>query len=258
MATIQFSHANGIPAPVYQPLLDQLVPHDIHYLPVLGETVPPIRRNWAPLVDELISTLDARNEGPVVGMGHSLGGVVTLMAGKKRPDLFEKIILLDPPLLPWRIRRIVLPMAWMGPRLFRHIFPLAKGALKRRDHFHSKEEAYEYWSPKSFFRAFDPPCFEAYVEHALIPDKQGGFTLRIPKKMEAQIFATTPLFLPKAHPEIPTHYLYAIGKGAILEDNEVQEHQVTYPHFSFHPIPYGHMFPVEQPKWTAELIHSLI
>lgn len=258
MATIQFSHANGMPAPVYEPLLALLAPHKVHYLPVLGETAPPVGRDWSPLVDELIRTLEQRGGEPVVGLGHSLGAVVTLMAGRRRPDLFRRIIMLDPPLLPWRIRRLFLPLSWAGPALFKRWFPLAKGALRRRDRFDHREEAHAYWAPKSFFQSFDPACFEAYVQHALVDDGQGGLTLRIPRETEAQIFATTPARLPQASAYIPTDYFYAIGRGAILRPHEIQEHQRRYPHIRFHAVDGGHMFPVEQPQATAERILSLV
>jgi len=46
-------------------------------------------------------------EEPVVGVGHSLGGVLTLMAAAKKPALFQNIIILDPPLFSSQNRLLI-------------------------------------------------------------------------------------------------------------------------------------------------------
>ena len=37
-----------------------------------------------------------RNEGPAVVIGHSLGGMIAVLAAERRPDLFKAVIGLDP------------------------------------------------------------------------------------------------------------------------------------------------------------------
>ena len=51
-----------------------------------------------------------RNAGgsAIIGIGHSLGGILTFLAAYRRPELFKGIIMLDPPQL-------------MGPLLFSFI-----------------------------------------------------------------------------------------------------------------------------------------
>ena len=39
-----------------------------------------------------------REEGPAVVIGHSLGGIITVLAAERRPELFEAVIGLDPAL----------------------------------------------------------------------------------------------------------------------------------------------------------------
>ena len=106
MASIQFSHANGFPAPVYEPFLRHFSQHDIHAIPVLGEGKYTIRNSWKSLARELIDTIEARQTGPVVGIGHSLGGVATFWAAQQRPDLFSHVFLLDPPIFQWSARML--------------------------------------------------------------------------------------------------------------------------------------------------------
>jgi pimeloyl-ACP methyl ester carboxylesterase len=258
MAHIHFSHANGIPARTYQCFFDHLAPHQLHYLPVLGEGVYRIRRSWWPLADELIAEVERLGHPPVVGLGHSLGAVTTLMAAQRRPDLFERVILMDPPLLPWSIRRIIRLISPLGPGCRGRFFPLAKGAMRRKDRFESRAEAQAYWGRKAFFKGFHPPCFEAYVEHGLQPNGQGGLTLRIPKELEARVFATTPHRLPTGPIDTPIHYLYATGRGSIYELGGFAGTMRHYPHIDFVRVEEGHMFPLEKPQATAEMVKALV
>lgn len=84
---IHFSHANGFPAPVYRQLFAELSPdYDMGYLDMIGHDPRyPVTDSWPHLVEETLHTLQARYTQPVIGVGHSLGGVITLLAALRRP-----------------------------------------------------------------------------------------------------------------------------------------------------------------------------
>ena len=69
-----------------------------------------------------------------------------------RPDLVEKLVLVDPVILPLRYI--------FGYHLFNFfniahfISPLAKNALIRRNEWKTKEEAYDYFAGKNCFLKF--------------------------------------------------------------------------------------------------------
>ena len=88
--TIQFSHANGFPAPCYKSLFDHLKnDFEIRYIENLGHNPKfPVTDNWASLVDELIQDIEQSATLPLIGVGHSLGGAITLFAALKRPNSF--------------------------------------------------------------------------------------------------------------------------------------------------------------------------
>ena len=90
MSTIQFSHANGFPAACYQVLFEQLKPHDIQAVPVLGQGKYYPKKSWRSMAYELIENIENKDTTPVWGVGHSLGGVITLWASVLRPDLFQE------------------------------------------------------------------------------------------------------------------------------------------------------------------------
>ena len=49
------------------------------------------------LVDQVIDSIVRQAKGrKVIGLGHSLGSVLTLMASFRRPELFSQVIMLDP------------------------------------------------------------------------------------------------------------------------------------------------------------------
>lgn len=58
----------------------------------------PITRDWRYLVDEVIADIEQQfSQQQVIGLGHSFGGLVTLMAAYRRPELFSKLVIMDPP-----------------------------------------------------------------------------------------------------------------------------------------------------------------
>jgi pimeloyl-ACP methyl ester carboxylesterase len=253
---IHFSHANGFPSEVYQPLFDALAPHPVSYLPVSGASIPGDLPSWQPLVDELLLHLQATHTQPVVGLGHSLGAVLMLRAAQQSPGSFARIIMLDPPLFGPAKRLVIRLLRNLG--LAYRTIPIVKGALRRRDHFASREEAYTYWQAKSLFRHFPPESLHAYVAHGLEPAAEGGFHLRIPKSREANLFAGTPSVIGPALPKgLPSHLLYAAA-GGVSHPREVRVLQRALPTTTFEAFDGGHMFPLEQPQALAERVKALL
>jgi pimeloyl-ACP methyl ester carboxylesterase len=88
--TLVFSHANGFPAGTYRLLFEawrqagwrveaiEKIGHDPRY---------PVTSNWPRLRDQLIDFITERQAGPAWLVGHSLGGLLSLLAASRRPDL---------------------------------------------------------------------------------------------------------------------------------------------------------------------------
>ncbi|GAB4419307.1 MAG: alpha/beta hydrolase [Bacteroidia bacterium] len=255
MATIQFSHANGFPAESYSYLFSLLAPHTVQYVAAFGTGDYPVTHNWYPLVDELLADIEARGNLPVVGVGHSLGAILTLWAAQRKPAYFERLILFDPPFFSLPLRSIFFALNKLG--LSGRTIPIARQALRRRAHFDDKASAFSYWKPKRLFQRFHEQCFSDYVEHSLVPAPEGGLRLRISPALEHRIFSHTPYRIGPVRLPMPIHYLYP-KHGSVLPPADLRSLHRRFPGSELVAVEGGHMFPLEHPEATAARIHQII
>lgn len=258
---IHFAHANGIPAQVYQKLLNALKDDfDVICVPVLGaDRRYPIDNHWEGLTREVIDNIVKTAQGrKVIGIGHSLGGVLTFKAAIQRPELFEQVLMLDPPLIMGKESFFLHMAKTLKLKAVDSMSPAAL-SLRRRDHWESREQAAELLRPKGFYQHFDADCFNDYMQYALKDDLvRGGVELTIPKMDEVEIFRTNPSlwWLPQPKLQIPVHMLVA-EQGPFLARK--------FPHkvLKKFKVPFsvtegGHMFPLEKPMETAEKVKRII
>ena len=90
MSIIQFSHANGFPAKTYSVLFENLKDHTISAIDDLAENWVPPAINWHDLAEDVLESVGKFKE-PVFGVGHSLGGMLTLLAAAKKADRFPSL-----------------------------------------------------------------------------------------------------------------------------------------------------------------------
>jgi pimeloyl-ACP methyl ester carboxylesterase len=258
---IHFAHANGVPALVYQKLFQLLSDeYDIIDVPALGtDKRYPIDQHWKSLTQQVIDSIVRQAGGrPVIGIGHSLGSVLTMQAAYQRPELFNQVIMLDPPLMVGKFALGLHLSRWFYPKLIDQKSP-AGLSLKRRDHWPSREQAYALMRERSFYRNFDDDCFAAYIEHALTDDPvRGGVTLTIPKMDEVNIFRTNPslYWLPTAQPSVPMHLV--VGESSIFNEKGFPALIQKKLGIPFTVTQGGHMFPLEHPVEVVDLLKKLI
>ena len=103
---IVFSHANGFPAGTYRVLFDiwRAAGHAVHAIEKFGhDAAYPVPSNWHKLRDQLIHFTEREAKAPAVFVGHSLGGLLSLLAVCKRPDLAAGLVMIDSPVITgWR------------------------------------------------------------------------------------------------------------------------------------------------------------
>lgn len=252
---IQFSHATGFPAASYTYFFQQLAPHPVSSVPIFGQGTHQAGNSWKDLLPQLIEDIERNHSEPVIGIGHSFGAALTFWAAKKRPDLFKKIILIDPPFMSRKRRLLIGLTSLLG--ITDKIVPIAKNAKKRRADFGDLAEARDYLKPKFLFRDFHPSCFEDYIQHGFVQADK-GVTLKIPRDLEAKFFSTTPYILGSGKLSIPSYYLYPLKNG-VLSGKALEQHKKRFVDTQFIPFEKGgHMFPMEFPHDTADFIKELI
>ena len=251
--TLQFSHANGFSASTYTYFLSLLEQtFAVRHVNSYGHGKYPPINGWHNSAKELIEHVKKEGGSPVVGLGHSMGGVFTLWAALQRPDLFSQIVLFDPPLFG-NLKRNFLRMAqWLG---IEGKLPPASFAAKRRTHFPNRETARTYFAPKPLFKNFHPHCFDDYINFGLKENEQ-GLELAFSAKAEYDYFRFVPKKVDKTPLKVPATLVYSNAKQ-VLNDADLKWLKKRFPDMNFMSFDGGHLFPLEKPHETAELLKRL-
>ena len=191
-APLHFLHANGYPPDCYKPLLE-LLQTQYH---VFGMKLRPLWddakiedvKNWQPFSDDLLRLLTTGGLAPAIGVGHSIGGIVTLRAALRDPGKFSALVLLDPVLfMPSRL------IAWNIARaigLGQKIHPLIAGAKKRRRTFDNLETIFRGYRSRSIFRYMSDENLRIYIEGITKQKTDGGYELVYSPEWESHIYLT--------------------------------------------------------------------
>jgi pimeloyl-ACP methyl ester carboxylesterase len=131
---------------------------------------------WPGFADDVLAVVDGLGLERPHGFGHSCGGAALLDAEARRPGTFTALGCYEP---------IVWPE--LTAELAASRRPLVSGALKRRDQFPSRQDAYDNFASKPPLESFDAKALRAYVECGFVADKE-GVRLRCPPFVEASIY----------------------------------------------------------------------
>jgi pimeloyl-ACP methyl ester carboxylesterase len=186
-----------------------------------------------------------------------MGGVYTMWAALRRPDLFRALVLIDPVILP--------PSVLRGLRLMRLLRlrdrqPLVKGALRRRRTWPNRQACFDRYRGKPLFVAWPDASLWAYVESGTRPRADGQVELLYPPEWEAHIFATSPAdvwrYVPQLRSASAPPTLVIRGERSQTFRIESQNRmQRLLPQTRFCVIPdAGHLVPMERPAETGEII----
>jgi pimeloyl-ACP methyl ester carboxylesterase len=190
---LHLAHANGFPPGSYRKLIEFLKPRyhvfTLRSRCLVPGTSPLEMRTWDDMADDLARALRARGLEGVVGVGHSMGGVATLLASAKDPGLFRAVVVLDPVLITGARLLALQAATLLGIQRW---IPPARLARRRRESWGPREEAAASYRKKALFRGFDPECFQDYITHGLTETPGGGLRLTTPRAWEARIFETPP------------------------------------------------------------------
>jgi pimeloyl-ACP methyl ester carboxylesterase len=114
--------------------------------------------------------------------GHSFGGTSLLGAARRRPDLFERIVLVDPVVPPTGPET-------RAPERRAHVATMVERASKRRHDWPSRAEARAFFAERELFGDWHPTALDLYVLDGLRERADGSVELKCPGTVEAAVFA---------------------------------------------------------------------
>ncbi len=252
---IHFAHANGFPAKTYSKLFSFLEDDfEIDYLERHAHNPKfPVTDGWERLCDELREELQKCYTQKIIGVGHSLGGILHLLVAVENPEIYKAIILLDAP--------IISRLSSAGIKVLKRTnlveeFSPSQITRFRRAVWETKTEALEHFQRKEKFANFDADVLRDYIEYGTT-ETQSGVKLFFEPKIEAKIYRTIPHNLPKLRGKlnIPVGYIGGTHsrEAKLARISFMQKH---FP-FEFKFIEGSHLFPLENPRETAETIKEI-
>lgn len=261
---LHFLHANGYPPECYKPLLELLKTEyrvfGMALRPLWDEAKPEDISNWHPLSDDLLSFLPDHEPDPVIGVGHSIGAVVTLRAALRDPGRFRALVLIDPVLfvppflMMWNTARAI----GLGDR----VHPLILGAQKRRRTFDDLETVFRGYRNRQIFRYMSDENLQAYIEGITKPSANGGYELVYSPEWEAQIYRTglRDLDIWRGLPrlEVPTLFIRGTETDTFLE-NAARLVKKKQPKVRVEALERStHILPLERPREVFEIMQSFL
>ncbi|MAZ39444.1 MAG: alpha/beta hydrolase [Legionellales bacterium] len=254
--TIHFAHANGFPSPCYREMFRHLLDdYDLSYIDTIGhESQYPVTDSWTFLAKELIDNIMRYHTEPVIGVGHSLGGVLNYLAASQRPELFKAIILLDSPVYGGLKSRAIKFMKQF--KLINAVSP-GRRTIKRRNTWETRQQVYQYLKSKTIFQTFDEQCLNDYIDFGMAHHEQ-MIQLRFKREIESAIYQTLPhnLVKLKSTVNIPIGLLYGKSSTVIkVHDLKFMQRQLNFKTAS---VVGDHLFPFQHPKAAALALKNMI
>lgn len=257
-----FLHGNGFCALTLAEVAGCLAEHAEIWLtdvPGHGGSEQPRHRmpDWQAMASAVAAGLKQNNPAgePVVGIGHSMGGVLTLLAAARNPDLFSRIILLDPVLFS--------PEIVMAQQISRTTGIWKRSALvrsvsRRRQRWPDSDTMLAELSQKGLYKNWQPEVLKAFVEGGSYDD-EGERQLSCNPRWEGAIFGSYPRGLWHAvrHIKVPVDILVAEDSYGFILRSAKKAAKVN-PNIRWQMFGKTHCFPMEQPTETANKIQQLL
>ena len=216
-------------------------------------------QNWKPFSEDLLQFL-ASMPSPVIGVGHSIGAVVTLRAALRDPGKLRALVLIDPVLVVpqfiymWSLLRAL----GLGDR-FHSLIP---GAKRRRRSFDDLETLYRRYRSRSIFRFMSDENLKIYIDGITHPTGDGRYELVYSPEWEAQIYRTglydLDIWRDLPALEVPTLFLRGAETDTFLERaaklvirKQPKARVVTLDKST-------HLLPLERPHEVFDIVQSFL
>ena len=255
---IQFLHANAYIPECYSKMFRSFSEYQIilpRQRPLWDNSDSFKLKSWQLFKKDIILHMDTKKRKGVIGMGHSMGGVVSLLASVERPELFSQLVLIDPVILPGFSMTLfnLLPYS-----LLKKTLPFVKIAAKRKHIWKDRDDARLFFLTKKVYQRFDKEVLEHFIQYGL-KDVPKGVTLSYPRDWESRVYASAPnvwSFLKKV--TCPVTIIKAEYSDVINEQRWLHIQKMV-PNGRFIELKNtGHLVPFEKPGLCADTILKVL
>ena len=196
----------------------------------------------------------AGGEAPYL-VGHSLGGILSLMCAARHPELARGVVMLDSPVLGgWRAGAI--GVAKHTP-LMKRLSPSVV-SRKRRHQWDDREAVFQHFRGKKLFAAWDEQVLHDYVNHGTL-DAEGTWQLAFDREVESRIYDTLPHnigTLLRAQPlKCPLAFIGGLQSAEMKQVGGL-ENTARIAKGRVMMIDGSHLFPMEKPLAAAAAIEA--
>jgi len=185
-----FSPANGFPVASYEQFF-QTFGQKLSFTGMDSRGAwpakkPPNNFSNEDFAEDLITAIESQHAHPVIGMGHSHGGLITMVAANQRPELFSKLVIIEPASAPDNVfgRLCKHVPKWLLLRLI----PFIRGSHERRKIWPSRQVFYDHYHGHPTFKYFSDAALHDYAKHGLRKRDDGQFELIFQPEWESHIF----------------------------------------------------------------------
>ena len=250
---VLMAHATGFHGMVWPPMATNLADFHCYSFDERGHgdsSRPPDHDyDWTGFAGDALAVVDGFELERPYGVGHSAGAAALLMAEASRPGTFRALYLWEPVVMPFD--------GPVGPQ----DNPLSEGALRRREVFPSRQEAYENYASKPPFSVLHPDALRAYVDHGFADTDDGQVRLKCRPVDESQVYR-----MGSAHPafsrfrDVHCPVVIACGENTGAFGPDLIELQAArLPHARTEVFAgLGHFGPLEDPATVAAAIRRAI
>lgn len=252
--TIVFSHGNSFPAGTYRVLFEawEAAGWRVHAVEAFGHDPRyPASSNWPHLVEELSAFIDGLDTPAPALVGHSLGGLLSLIVACKHPQQASALVMLDSPVISgWRAQSL---RALKASRMVQRVSP-GKVSRHRRHEWPSRDAVRAHFAAKAAFARWDPRVLADYVRSGFVEHDNGHMTLRFSREIETRIYDTLPHHLGALvhrHPPRCQVSFIAGTQSAEMRAGGLATAKALA-RGRFHLIEGTHLYPMEKPDETAQ------
>ena len=253
-----FAHATGFHARCWDQVIERLpgfrcIAVDMRGHGLSSKPEPPYL--WRYFGEDVAALCRQMGIEGAIAVGHSKGGYAITLAAALEPDIFSKLLLVDPVILSRE--------AYAAKRDDVEHF-----AARRRNEWATPEVMFESFKARPPFSLWDPAVLHDYCQYGLVPNPIGeGYILACPPKIEAATYAGSAggdIYAEIATIEIPVRVLRARGRSTESITADMSGSPTTpdlATHFrhaeDFYLPQYSHFMPMHDPGFVAAQVREI-